>query len=151
MGDPLVPADDANPKGYYEDMEMHHLNRQFVRGHLPFPNWFHATQRMLSARDRRSPWGFKIGGLPYLLGIYFCFLPEMKIIRVLRNMDLVIKSYANWWGENYTEELARKVVKGKMVSLNRLLKNKDHLVIRFGKGRKSDEEIIEQIENKWGN
>jgi len=153
MGGTLVPADDANPKGYYEDVSVHYENRKLTRGMGSFPDWFYYTQKEIAARyATEKPWGLKVNGLTYLLGMYDTFCPKINIIWPIRKFPLVVNSFCTWWvaySGDKGRELAKTAIKGKMISIGRLLKNRDHLKIYFNERRRTDEEIIEQIQTKW--
>lgn len=153
MGESFPPPDDANPNGYYEDIAIHYANRKLTRGQGTLPEWFYFIQGEIKKRyQQNKPWGLKVNGLTYLLGLYNLFIPKAYYIWVVRKLPLVINSHVKWW-EAYQKpngrQLAAKAVTSKMISAKRLLNGKNYLLIYFDENRKSDDEIIECIQNKW--
>ena len=151
MGETFEPPNDANPQGYYEDTALHYANRKLTRGLGTYPEWFYFTQQEIKKRyEMNRPWGLKVNGLTYLLGLYDQFIPDAYYIWVVRNLPLVAKSHVRWW-EAYkdNEKLARKAVVSKMVIAKRHLKRRDRLLIYFGCKRRTDNDIAQQIGDKW--
>lgn len=153
MGDTFEEPNDANPQGYYEDIAFHYANRKMTRGQGTYPEWFYFTQQEIRKRyELQKPWGLKVNGLAYLLGLYHLFIPDAHYIWVVRNIRLVAESHVRWW-EGYQGpqgyDLAIKAATSKLISVKRLLKGRDYLLIYFDERRKTDAEIIGAIENKW--
>ena len=139
----------ANPDGFYEDLNIWALNMHFVSGKINFPLFFNAIQRVIDERDKTDKiWGFKDPVLANILGFYYTFFVNPKIIICERPKNLVLKSLVKHWRDD--EYKCEELYNSRITCLDRFLKGRDHLAIRFGKDRKTDEEIEAEIKNKWG-
>jgi len=149
MGENFANPRDSNPDGYWEDPEFWALSYGLLRSKLTYYAWHVAVQNTVKARIRRQrPWGFKDTRLCYFLGAILPFLPERpRIIRCNRNRELVIASLMKWW--KHSRKDAESFYEGRTIALDRTLVEKDHLVISFGKERKTDDDIIKAITSKW--
>ena len=149
MGEEHVKADHANPDGYWEDLDFWNLNRAFIRSMIDFNTFFLGVQNVITKRENdHKVWGFKDTKLCYFLGLYLSYLNDPKIIVCERPKHLVVNSLARVW--NQDKKIGEQFYDGRILCLDRLLQGRDHLVIRFGKERKSDDEIVDEIKSKWG-
>lgn len=93
MGDELIPPDESNPSGYYEDIEFCKLNSRLLRKELSL---FTFRERLAKIIKRKTePWGLKD---PYistrtLLKEYLALKPH--VIYCIRPREDIITSYEN--------------------------------------------------------
>ena len=148
MGDKLRGPDPFAPLGYYEDADMHAMNKSFLWGQTSYPDWCYWTQIYIKKRQARDiPWGFKVGGVPYFLGLYLSLLPKPKIIRVIRKFSLVHHSQVTKW--KHDPDMCKRTIMGKMKALRRVLQYVPHQQIYFNERRRSDKEIAKEISEFW--
>jgi hypothetical protein len=122
MGDQLIPADEANPKGYFEDMEVNSINEEILASAIPVKpsgflgkHFFHRRpvhyQRWLTPlpagsallpRDdipariqtliARQPYCFKDPRFCYTLDVWRPYLAQVEYVCVFRDPLATIAS-----------------------------------------------------------
>ena len=149
MGDELNPPDAGNPDGYYEDLDFLLMNKCLTTDQINFSTFAVETEKLICKRNANDRlWGFKDNRLCFLLGFYYSLLNDPKIIVCERDLNLTLDSMKRTWGRDYST--GKEICRIKILSRKRILKDRDHLIIRFGKERKPDVDIINEIKNKWG-
>ena len=154
MGSDFIVPDEANPGGYYEDEAFIRLNKFLLRDKMSFPVWAEEIQRKIDIRNHRGiSWGFKDPDLWCLLGFYIGIIPNLRIIVCVRDMELVVKSFIRLWGDQaWPEEQVKEMwVERNAVIGNTLNGNPNVVAIAYNEERKTDDEIIKQLAEKWGN
>ena len=151
MGNEFVPSNEFNEKGYYEDVDFYRANLAFYDNQLFFGDWVCQIREILRERYKAGkPWGFKDSRMASLLGAYFTFLNEPKVIRCKRDSELVIASMIRCYG--WSESKAKSVCESRETALDRVLvgrNQKDILTIHFGENHLPDEMIAKLIQKKW--
>jgi len=148
MGHQFPPTNETNPDGFWEDMDFYRANKSFVMGQISFPVWRKKVwTTILMRRALNKPWGFKESRMGHLIGLYVGFFDNPRIVWCQREKDLVIASLQRCYGHD--KKRAYALWRTREKTIDRILRNTDHLVIYFNKKRKSDEEIIEHIKSKW--
>lgn len=117
-----LPADDANPQGYFEHREFFRLNEEILlKGegswkrppHLE-PGWEKKDEyvemqaqvkSLLKDLAVRFPWGFKDPRLSVLLPFYRPLLPDMKLVFCLRDPEEICASLKRREGMTSTRSL----------------------------------------------
>jgi glycosyltransferase involved in cell wall biosynthesis len=122
MGDQLLPADRANPAGYFEDVEFVELNRRILvactppeEGHRawgwteserfddsPLPSYRDAASALIAWRDRAGhPWGWKDPRTSMLLDFWDALLPDARFLLLYRHpwevADSMLRTGADVW------------------------------------------------------
>lgn len=114
MGSRLVPADMANPRGYFEDLDIVEFHQRVFRAHLPqgnggHPDWGWTPTDVIQPEDmtawvptasgliaqRAAPggvWGFKDPRATLLLDFWDALLPSPVYIGVYREPSRVADS-----------------------------------------------------------
>jgi len=148
MGHEFTPANVTNPEGFWEDVEFNKTNVGFVEGLINYPTWRKSIGKIITDRVALDkPWGFKDPRMATLLGFYLGFLRSPKIIRCIRDKELVISSLMRCYG--FDREKATAFWYVRETVLDNTLSGKDFLLIDFGDKRISDAEIIDSVEKKW--
>lgn len=149
MGYEFRKPTEINPDGFWEDAEIYRPNYKFLHGKLTYPEWIDEIFGVVARRMQlNKSWGFKDPDATHFLGLYLSFFENPKIIRCTRKRELVIKSLMKSFG--HTKEYAENLHQNKEWMLDNVLLGKDFLTVHFGNDRVMDSEIIDLIENKWG-
>lgn len=148
MGYQFKEPNNINPDGFWEDIDFHGANWDFLNGKITYPAWIEQVFAVIAERKQKGiPWGFKDPDASHFLGLYLSFFKEPRIIRCTRDKRLVVNSLMTKLG--HTKERAENVWEMKEMILDNLLSRRNHLVIHFGEGHLKDEEIIKEIRGKW--
>ena len=148
MGDEFPTSNWTTPDGNYEDKEIHALTGKFYCGENTWDQFMLSMQDIIRFRAARDiEWGFKSPRMAYFLGLILVYVGTPKIIRVDRDRDLTVASFKKCWG--HTDVIANMRYDFVNRNLSVLLEKIDHLVIHFGRERKTEEEVQEAIETKW--
>jgi len=150
MGSRFRKSDDQNPLGYYEDTDFNTLNSKLLLGMVPFNEWQIAIDKLIKKRQKLNRlWGIKDPRFAHLLGLYFVFFMRPKIIRCIRDKELVINSLMKYyeWDRKQSELLYYT----REANLDRLLigRNRDVLNIRFDSDYISDESLVRMIGRRF--
>jgi len=148
MGERLKSADGFNPQGYYEDEEFKSLDMSFHDDGLAEKDWLRGVLNLIEKRNAMGKrWGFKLL-LAHLLGQYLALFDNPKIIRCVRDKELVLKSLMRCYGMDKAEAEEFWYIREK--PLDRILAGRKHLVIDFGAERLEDQEIMNTIIRRFG-
>lgn len=142
MGQRFRNPDQNNPQGYFEDLDLKHLNDQFLRGVLNFPAWHNCVLNELSQPWRQNYWGFKDPRLCELGGFYLSLIEDTKVIRCDRNRNQVFMSMQSAY--NWSENECHEIIDRRTALLDNMLSERSHLTIDFST-KKSDSELMSQI------
>jgi len=138
-----------NPEGYYEDIDIKRNNENLISSNFTLQYWAKNIMDIMKVRtDRNIPWGFKDPRVCDLLGLYLGMFDNPKILWCIRDRALVIKSLVERYGHPLKH--AETQHDSRMQVGIRLLRQRDHLQIRFTEERCSKEDVIHQIREKWG-
>jgi hypothetical protein len=137
MGDQLIPADEANPKGYFEDMEVNSINEdilaqaiaakpngflgehffarrpaRYQRWLAPLPPGSHLSANnevtdRIARLTARQPYCFKDPRFCYTLNIWRPYLAQIGYICVFRNPLATVTSMVK---EARRDSMSRRVV-----------------------------------------
>jgi hypothetical protein len=151
MGESLMPATKDNPKGYFEDMEFHLLNRRIFSllgmrwFSMPTEEWVMAVKPLTDPAIRRvmscksGVWGWKDPRTALLLPLYWEHLTNPYLVIVERNHLACAKSIQArdgihlTLGTAFTNQYYRRIYKtvrekhcpSKIVRYENLIKNPD--------------------------
>lgn len=103
LGDKLLGAKKSNIYGHYEDVEILEFHRDVLERQLGHQMWVRETPRMtdadrdralalISARQRKSLWGWKDPRTCLFLDFWVDLLPGAYYLFVVRRPDLVLNS-----------------------------------------------------------
>ncbi len=105
VGDQLIAANVANPRGYFEDVDFYefheHLLHQRGQSYLhvdeacafaPTPDELERAQQLLSQRAERPLWGWKDPRTALFLAFWYAQLPEARFLFVFRHPLAVLFS-----------------------------------------------------------
>ena len=138
------PPNEHNPKGYYEDAEFSNLNKMFLDQDMPYREWVGKVEKLIEERRKlNKPWGFKDPLLSWVLGLYFPFFDDPKLIRCVRKRELVVDSLQRCYGMSKQEAEKKWFIRELM--LDRLLKDKNPLIFRFGDRRMTEKEVVASV------
>jgi hypothetical protein len=148
MGREFPTENKSNPDGFWEDKDFYDLNIGFVTGDVTYPEFMERVLALIKERQTMDiPWGFKESRMSVLLGCYLPLFDRPKIIWCQRNADLTVASLKKWYG--FDDAKAKEFYKSRMLMMERLLRFRNPLIIRFGKERIKKGEIIQAIKEKW--
>jgi hypothetical protein len=147
MGNEFVPAGKNNPDGYWEDVDFHRLNKDFVSGRLDWTKWLDEVCSTMTDRAKSGePWGFKSSEMSYVLGIYMSLIDKPMLIWCRRDKDLVIESCYRCYGREKDWETT---IKDRYKLIRNALQGRDHLIIDFHKERRTEDEVAREIAHKF--
>lgn len=109
MGQHFSEPSEANPEGYYEDIEFLRVNQIMLEG-MHFKYWLKEIRDIVSRRQH--PWGMKDPRSCYLIREYQCLFPDGVFIRLKRNTADVVKSMERWFNttDTHTMVLEREIL-----------------------------------------
>lgn len=105
MGPALVPGNESNPDGHYEDVDFRNLNQWRIDGKITPQSWRRGIEYLASIRD--EPWGFKDPRSAHFIAEYLNLKPQ--VIRVRRDLCRCIESCVRWYG--WPREQAAELMK----------------------------------------
>ena len=149
MGTKFKRPDTRTVGGDFEDAEIKRNNQNLLNNDVTFHGWMKIFSLIIENRcSVGGPWGYKDPRTIELLGLHLSFFDRPKIIWCIRNRDLVIKSLVEKF--SFTEDRAKLLHDSRIVFGRRLMRGRDYLPIRFTEERRSREDVIQAIHDKWG-
>jgi Sulfotransferase family len=143
----LLPGDETNPFGHYEDCEFLHLNASVLSGKITQSEWTEQTGQIIEARRALGrPWGWKDPRTCVLLRHYLQFFNDPKFVRCVRDPAEIdasaIRAYSGrGWDANYARTLRSKRER----ELDRYLPWYKTFEINFDKLRQNREPMIRSL------
>ena len=146
------PSKIGNPNGYYEDLAIVRLNRDFLSNYITLGKFIRSLSMFVEKQVSMGiPWGFKDPQISDLIGIYLSSFSDPKIIWCFRDLDAVLNSFIERSGWKANQDAAKTVIMGRHTYLNRMLSHRDHLKIMFPAGeRLTRQHVAMLITDKWG-
>lgn len=106
VGSRLMPATDANPKGYFEDLDFQELHERIIQASHPRLLWlpvegarltfteadFVEARRLAAMRDDVALWGFKDPRTCLFLDFWDEVLDDARFVFIFRRPELVVDS-----------------------------------------------------------
>lgn len=88
MGTKFRRPDQANPEGYWEDLEFKDLNEALLQSRMSISEWEHKVRNVV----REESWGLKDPRFSYLLPYYREIYPTANVVRCVRPLYQVARS-----------------------------------------------------------
>jgi len=134
MGRILVPGNDSNPDGHFEDAEFHWLNQGRLIERLGLVAWCAGVEALIA--ERTEPWGLKDPRTAEFIEDYLELLPDARIIRCRRDRGEIIASCCHWYGWRLAQ--AADLVDRREGNLDRALDGRDVTDFICGETRLED-------------
>ena len=137
-----------NPDGYFEDMDLIVADSQFVANLISEDTWKDMFEQfIIKMRKFGGPWGFKDPRQCAFFDLVLERFPAATVIRCQRQRSLVLKSsmkhIESFKGKNKKE--SNKMIQNAEDMLDIALSNFPHIMIKFDKKRRDDEQIANDI------
>lgn len=143
MGVRFREPNEANPSGYFEDLDFRDLNEAILTNKLdPMVQNYEIGQLF---RKRQEPWGIKDPRISQLYFDYGKYVCNAQFIVAMRKPQLIVRSMMQCYG--WSEKESKQLLIIRLDGISKLLEGHEALYIDFSIKRE-DKELINLIQ-RW--